>query len=60
MLGELARCGLEDFAQVAGLEAHPHPIDLGPRLAEHVQAFVVVANVQAHFCQDAVGGCLDF
>jgi hypothetical protein len=50
---------LSSLAQVAGLEAHPHAVDLGAGAAEHRQAFVVVADVQAHLGQDAVGRGLD-
>ena len=44
---------------MAGLETHPHAVDLGAGLAEQRQAVVVVADVEPDLGQDAVGRGLD-
>ena len=59
VLGELAWRGLEDLAQMPGLETHAHAVHLCAGLSEHRQAVVVVADVQPHLGQDAVGRRLD-
>jgi hypothetical protein len=59
VLGERARGGFQDLAQMPGFETHPHAVHPRARSAEHRQAFVVVADVQAHFGQDAVGSRFD-
>ena len=56
VLGELFGRGFEQFAQMARFKLDPHAVHLGPGLFEHSQHFVVVAYIQAHFGQDAVGG----
>ena len=59
VLGELLRRGLQDLAQHAGLKLDQDAFNHGSGALPQFEHFGIVAEFDADFCKDAVGGFLD-
>ena len=59
VLGELARRGGAERADLARLEAHPLAVDLGAGLLEQAERLLVATKLDADLAEDAIGMPLD-